>query len=91
MDDRTLTVFWKAGLKTTVPTGIVLDKDDPQRLAERYRNYLENHKEYWEQAKRQVEALYGPVDERAMANTIEANPDFDPAGMEAAYPDMEVK
>lgn len=91
VDDRTLTVFWKAGLKTTVPTGIVLDKDDPQRLAERYRNYLENHKEYWEQAKRQVEALYGPVDERAMANTIEANPDFDPAGMEAAYPDMEVK
>lgn len=91
VDDRTLTVFWKAGLKTTVPTGIVLDKDDPERLAERYRNYLENHKEYREQAKRQVEALYGPVDERAMANTIEANPDFDPAGMEAAYPDMEVK
>ena len=91
VDDRTLTVFWKAGLKTTVPTGIVLDKDDPQRLAERYRNYLENHKEYWEQAKRQVEALYGPVDERAMANTIEANPDFDPVGIEAAYPDMEAK
>lgn len=40
-DDRTLIVFWKCGLRTTVFSGIEKDKDMPQRLLELYNRYLE--------------------------------------------------
>lgn len=33
-DDRTMTVFWRCGVVTTVPSGVTNDKDDPGLVAE---------------------------------------------------------
>ncbi|MBR6404755.1 MAG: hypothetical protein IKS18_01000 [Lachnospiraceae bacterium] len=35
-DDRTVTIFWKCGLKSTLPSGVKKDRDHPARLAELY-------------------------------------------------------
>lgn len=44
-DDRTITVFWKCGWYTTVPSGISKRKDMPQHLAALYARYQERQKE----------------------------------------------
>lgn len=36
-DDRTITVFWKFGLKTIVPTGLEKEKDNPRHI----QNYID--------------------------------------------------
>jgi DNA invertase Pin-like site-specific DNA recombinase len=41
IDDRTLTVYWKCGLKSTVYTGVQKDKDCPQVMVSLYQNYLD--------------------------------------------------
>ena len=33
IEDRVLRVFWKCGIVSTVPTGVVVDRDDPRLLA----------------------------------------------------------
>ena len=40
IDDRVIRIFWRCGIVSTVPSGVKNDKDDPQYLVERYRNYL---------------------------------------------------
>ena len=41
LNDNTVTVYWKAGIKCTVPTGIQKDKDMPGYIAALYSAYLE--------------------------------------------------
>lgn len=39
-DDRTMRVFWKCGLLTTVKSGVASDRDHPANVAEHYNNWL---------------------------------------------------
>lgn len=59
-DDRTLTVFWKCGMKTTVPSGVRRDSQHPRHIAELWDGYLlrypERHPELAKQAKMRRQA-----------------------------------
>ena len=44
-DDRTMKVFWKCGLITTVMSGVNADREHPPFVAELYNSYLERHQE----------------------------------------------
>ena len=44
-DDRTLKVFWKCGLITTVMSGVDADREHPPMIAELYNKYLKRQKE----------------------------------------------
>lgn len=41
VDDRTITVYWKCGLMTTVPTGIIADRENPRMLAKAWKESCE--------------------------------------------------
>ena len=45
VDDRTMKVFWKCGLITTVMSGVDADREHPPMIAELYNSYLERQKE----------------------------------------------
>lgn len=45
MDDRTMKVYWKCGLITTVMSGASADRDQPAYIAKLYNSYLERQKE----------------------------------------------
>jgi hypothetical protein len=44
-DDRTMKVFWKCGLITTVMSGVDADREHPAMIADLYNSYLERQKE----------------------------------------------
>ena len=44
-DDRTMKVFWKCGLITTVMSGVDADREHPPMIAGLYNSYLERQKE----------------------------------------------
>ena len=54
VDDRTVSVFWKCGMKTTVFSGIERERDMPQYIAGIYCNYLEQHGDQRKKAQEQV-------------------------------------
>ena len=43
-DDRTMKVFWKCGLITTVMSGVDADREHPAMIAGLYNSYLERQK-----------------------------------------------
>lgn len=43
-DDRTMKVFWKCGLVTTVMSGVDADSEHPPLIAKQYNDYLERKK-----------------------------------------------
>ena len=45
VDDRTMKVFWKCGLITTVLSGVCADRDQPAYIAKLYNSFLERRKE----------------------------------------------
>ena len=49
-DDRTMRVYWRCGLITTVHSGVVKDRDHPAYVAECYNNYLKR-----QEAKKEAE------------------------------------
>lgn len=55
-DDRVVTVYWKAGLKTMVPSGVLKDCDDPKHVAGLYRAYLDRRVKRREKRKLEAEA-----------------------------------
>ena len=44
IDDRTMKVFWKCGLITTVMSGVAADREHPAYIAELYNRHLERKK-----------------------------------------------
>lgn len=56
LDDRTITIEWKCGLRTTLPSGVVRDSHDPRHKAELWDGYLlrypERHPELAEEVRR---------------------------------------
>ena len=40
-DDRLVRVYWRCGLITTVPSGVIFDRDHPAYVAKLYNDYLE--------------------------------------------------
>lgn len=40
VDDRTMKIFWRCGIITTVHSGVTSDKEDPRHIAELYNAYL---------------------------------------------------
>ena len=54
-DDRTMKVFWKCGLITTVMSGVNTDRDHPARIAELYNLHLERQQKKAQQKKAQEE------------------------------------
>lgn len=44
-DDRVMKVIWRCGVVTTVPSGVVSDKDDPGFVAKANRRLKEKHRE----------------------------------------------
>jgi hypothetical protein len=44
-DDRTMKVYWRCGLVTTVPSGICHDPDLPGKVAKLYQDYQKRHPE----------------------------------------------
>ena len=44
IDDRTMTVFWKCGIITTVMSGANTDQEHPPYIAELYNNYLKRQR-----------------------------------------------
>ena len=44
-DDRTMKVFWKCGLITTVMSGVKADREHPAYIAGLYNSYLERQQE----------------------------------------------
>ena len=51
-DDRTMKVYWRCGLVTTVPSGICHDPDLPGRVAKLYQDYQIRHPETQKTRKR---------------------------------------
>lgn len=75
-DDRTVSVYWKCGLKSTVPTGIDSKEEMPQNIAELYRCYLECHREEKKRAEGHIRAALDRTDagkNRKRANKIAVN------------------
>lgn len=44
-DDRVMKVFWRCGVVTTVPSGVVTDKDDPGYVAKMHSRLLERQRQ----------------------------------------------
>ena len=40
LDDRTITIKWRCGLKTTIPSGVTRDSHDPRHKAILWDGYL---------------------------------------------------
>ncbi|MBR1438184.1 MAG: recombinase family protein [Synergistaceae bacterium] len=40
IDDRVVRVYWRCGIVSTVPSGVARDKDDPQFIADLYREQI---------------------------------------------------
>ena len=60
LDDRTITITWRCGLKTTVPSGVVRDSHDPKHKAKLWDGYVLRYPDRYPQLaeevkKRQVE------------------------------------
>lgn len=66
--DRTITVFWKFGLKTIVPTGLEKEKDNPRHIAELYRRYLNRHKDTKQNAQKQIQNTQKQI--QGLHNTV---------------------
>ena len=54
-DDRTMRVFWKCGLITTVLSGVDVDRDSPAYIAGLYNAYLERQMEKAKQKEVEIE------------------------------------
>ncbi|MBQ9631884.1 MAG: recombinase family protein [Lachnospiraceae bacterium] len=54
-DDRTMKVFWKCGLITTVMSGVDADREHPAMIADLYKSYLERQKEADEETEKEAE------------------------------------
>jgi len=54
-DDRTMKVFWKCGLITTVMSGVDADREHPAMIADLYNSYLERQKEAEEEPEKEAE------------------------------------
>ena len=54
-DDRTMRVFWKCGLITTVLSGANADRENPAYIAELYNSYLERQMEKAKQKEMETE------------------------------------
>lgn len=70
-NDRTITVFWKFGFNTIVPTGIEKEKDAPWYVAELYRRYLNRHKNTKQQVEKQIQQLHSNAVPASMVKSSE--------------------
>ena len=56
IDDRTMRIFWRCGIISTVPSGVCKDKDDPKFVAKLFKKAQEARQKREEQRKREMEA-----------------------------------
>lgn len=59
VDDRTVTITWKCGLTTTVPSGVVRDSHDPRHKAELWDNFILRYPERYPALAEQVRKKRG--------------------------------
>lgn len=57
METRTLTVHWRCGIVTTVPTNVDPVKDDPEKLALTDKRCYENHRKWCEKQKKEQDLV----------------------------------
>ena len=57
METRTLTVHWRCGIVTTVPTNVDPVKDDPEKLALTDKRCYENHRKWCEKQKKEQDLI----------------------------------
>ncbi len=63
VDDRTISVHWRCGLTTTLSSGVLNDRQDPKKMAERWDAYVLKHPDHFPQLVEEIKIARMEIDE----------------------------